>query len=103
MGQTEKAKKRAMIRLRKIYNADMMTEQDFKKYEESVLTQKHQLDALDTQKQKMMKEDAFYRSSALLKYAILNKAARLNATSDTLLEFRKPETAENPTAQNTLE
>merc|ERR1711964_883073 len=27
--QTEKAKKRAMIRLRKIYNADMMTEQDF--------------------------------------------------------------------------
>merc|ERR1711964_283300 len=52
-----------------------------------VLTQKDQLDALDARKQKMVKEGALYRSYALLKYAILNKSARLNSTSDTLQKF----------------
>merc|ERR1711964_872355 len=52
-----------------------------------VLTQKDQLDALDARKQKMVKEGALYRSYALLKYAILNKVARLNSASDTLQKF----------------
>merc|ERR1711964_437469 len=60
---------------------------NYRKYKACVLTQKDQLDALDARKQKMTKEGAFYRSYALLKYAILNKAARLNSTSDTLQKF----------------
>merc|ERR1711964_102060 len=60
---------------------------NYRKYKACVLTQKDQLDALDARKQKMTKEGAFYRSYALLKYAILNKVARLNSTSDTLQKF----------------
>merc|ERR1711964_844764 len=83
--KTNEGKKYVMDRLHEIYKND--DQRNYGKYKACVLTQMRQLDALDARKQKMTKEGAFYRSYALLKYAILNKAARLNSTSDTLQKF----------------
>merc|ERR1711964_548423 len=81
---TTEKEKSVMRRLQKLYEDD--DQQHFVQYVECVKRQMGQLDALDERKQKMMKEDAFYRSYALLKYAILNKVAHLNSTGDTLMK-----------------
>merc|ERR1711964_21601 len=80
-----------MGRLQELYEKDADDRQHdvVVQYVQCVRTQMDQLNSLDARKQKMMKEDAFYRSYAILKYAILNKVARLNSTSDTLKKFRR--------------
>jgi len=85
--KTEEGQTSVMDGLQELYKAD--EPQNYERYEECVLRQMRQLDALDAQKQQMMKEHVFYRSYVLLKYAILNKVARLNSTSDTLMKFIK--------------
>merc|ERR1711964_727205 len=74
-----------MDRLQELYEKDADDRQHghFVQYVQCVRTQMGQLNSLDARKQKMMKEDAFYRSYAILKYAILNKFRR-----STILQIR---------------